>query len=221
MYAIDRELAGQENVTLYVRDPLSSQEFYRDLFGMIVQERYPPGLRRLAPPGEEMGLSLTLRTGSTASSGPVWLSLEVDTVSEVLDLYLLAIMMGAKAMLPRKRGTRWATVITDPDGNRISVWTHVDADVADDRPGKHEPDLRPCRWQWRLSPHETDRHPDDREHADDRRSSTTSTRVRRTELSGMGDVPGRCAGADRVDRRPQAGTRPPVSSTETITEEKE
>jgi predicted enzyme related to lactoylglutathione lyase len=188
MYAIDEELSGKETVTLHVADLSRSHEFYQDLFGLVMHERASPAAHRLMEsPGDELGVSIELSPRAGVEAGPMWLSVEVTSVSEVLDLYLLAIMIGAKAMLPRKRGARWMSVITDPDGNRIAVWTKVDQDSHVEADA-----LRPHRWEWRLSA--VERHDLD-EYRLDRRGPGTLTDV-------ADCLPGRCAsGADRVDRR--------------------
>lgn len=189
MYAIDDQIGRQETVTLHVRDPARSQDFYQDLFGLIMREQAGPRTQRvLETPGTTDHVSVVLRTRVDASDGPVWLSVEVGSVSEVLDLYLLAIMMGAKAVLPRKRGDRWSTVLNDPDGNRICVWTRVD-ESDDSVPGA----LRPQRWEWRMAAPPGQVLEDDL----DRRMA----RATQTPPGGAG-VPGRTAiGADRPDRR--------------------
>jgi catechol 2,3-dioxygenase-like lactoylglutathione lyase family enzyme len=187
MYAIDEEMSGREAVTLKVADPVRSHEFYQDLFGLVLHEESPASGRRLMEsPGCQSDLAIILRQRAVDEPSPMWLSVEVASVSEVLDTYLLAILMGAKALLPRKRGARWNTVITDPDGNQISVWTRVDDEAV------AAPAMRPQRWQWRLSSDRTD----DVDVAIDKRGLRSSVE------DGADSLPGRCAaGADRVDRR--------------------
>jgi predicted enzyme related to lactoylglutathione lyase len=187
MYAIEEELKGQNRVTLDVADPARSHEFYQDLFGLVLREPGSSSQRMLVAPATEPDVAIVLRQRHTDGPGPVWLSVEVGSVSEVLDLYLLGIMMGAKAHLPRKRGPRWTTVITDPDGHRICVWTRVAADEAQGASGS----LRPVRWEWRLA--------QESDVVDDGDVERTN---RRSSLLDDGDgVPGRrAAGPDRVDR---------------------
>lgn len=212
MYAIEEDTKSQETVTLHVSDPARSHEFYQDLFGLIMRETTTPGAQRLLEtPGDQRGVSLLLRRAGE-SEGPLWLSVEVASVGEVLDLYLLAIMMGAKALLPRKRGQRWNTVVTDPDGNRISVWTKVN-----DEAEQPETALRPQRWEWRLSAARGEG-----EMMDD---LAEKAMPRASMLDGASDLPGRsAAGADRVDRRQSAsgGARtPPAPGRNRLLEGKE
>lgn len=126
MYAL--ELENPDAITLYVSDVERSRRFYQELLGLAMesedQELEPP------PSGAGPGVSdlrLELRRQEVDGAAPhsLWLSVEVDTVTDVLDLYLLAIILGSRAILPRKRGERWSTVVTDPDGHRVSIWTHV------------------------------------------------------------------------------------------------
>lgn len=176
MYAIEEE-SSSTTVTLHVSDPARTQEFYQDLFGLILQEHGGAQRDRILQPAcGHSGTVIILRKRTQSTGGPVWLSVEVNSVSEVLDLYLLAIMMGAKAMLPRKRGERWATVITDPDQNRVSIWTRVN----DDHPESSTSDaMRLQRWEWRVSPPREDLITDDFDS--------------RSLHDGMVDLPGRKA----------------------------
>jgi hypothetical protein len=126
MYAL--ELNEQDAITLQVEDLRRSADFYRDLLGLSLEENARgSGTLRLAGLSSDQGeVRLVLRRADADQDHPdLWLSVEVETVTDVLDLYLLSIILGAHAMLPRKRADRWNTVITDPDGYRISVWTHV------------------------------------------------------------------------------------------------
>jgi catechol 2,3-dioxygenase-like lactoylglutathione lyase family enzyme len=142
MYALEGT-SGRETITLRVTDPLRSRGFYQDLFGLAPgrAEAEGPDQVLTIPDGAGDGLSLKLVPGERGHQPDVWLSVEVQSVTEVLDLYLLAIMIGAHATLPRKRAERWNTVVTDPDGNRISIWTTVPKDTGA-RPH------RSPRWEW-------------------------------------------------------------------------
>jgi catechol 2,3-dioxygenase-like lactoylglutathione lyase family enzyme len=126
-----------------VSDPDRSRAFYQDLFGLTA-ERTPWDDEVLSSP-DEGGEGFALRLVAAWDGKPdaeAWLSVEVQTVTEVLDLYLLGVMIGASATLPRRRGERWSTVIADPDGNHITIWTRVPGDLSG-------PPLR-CspRWEW-------------------------------------------------------------------------
>jgi catechol 2,3-dioxygenase-like lactoylglutathione lyase family enzyme len=191
MYAIDEDTLRENSVTLHVTDPARSQEFYQDLFGLILREDPAPGAARtLTLAGEPGAATITLARRTDDSLGPIWLSIEVATVSEVLDLYLLGIIMGARAMLPRKRGSRWSTVVLDPDGNRISIWTRVPEEVPE---ALHARTTRPERWEWRLTP------PDEQADNDNPRSSMRQDAALNTDAATW---PGRRASAaDPVDRR--------------------
>jgi hypothetical protein len=126
MYALKK--SEPETITLHVADPRHSAQFYRDLLGLSSET---PGHGRTIMLGdtnvspEQARLVLRFREEEAEPGSGLWLSVEVDTVTDVLDLYLLSIILGARAMLPRKRGGRWNTVVTDPDGYRISIWTHM------------------------------------------------------------------------------------------------
>jgi catechol 2,3-dioxygenase-like lactoylglutathione lyase family enzyme len=128
MYAFAQH--KQEAVTLVVTDVLRSRKFYQDLLGLVIAEEEIPRsdsavLQGLQSEADDLRIRLRQRLDHLDAPARIWLSIEVDTVSEVLDIYLLAIVMGAKALLPRKRGDRWNTVIFDPDGYRISLWTRI------------------------------------------------------------------------------------------------
>jgi predicted enzyme related to lactoylglutathione lyase len=189
MYAIENDIAGEQAVTMDVTDPARSQEFYQDLFGLVLCESATPSAERvLAVPDGDSKASLIFRPRSASSEGAIWLSVEVSSVSEVLDLYLLAIMMGAKAMLPRKRGSRWATVVTDPDGNRISVWTKVD------EPSRRVEALHPVRWEWKLS--------QEGDHLFEEEPGRIGRLPGGLPAAPVGGTPGRmAAGVDHGDRR--------------------
>ncbi|MEX2219135.1 MAG: VOC family protein [Phycisphaerales bacterium] len=144
MYATDHSPAGP--ITLRVSDAERSRAFYQDLFGLVPGE---PGGRLLRSPDEQEGMELSLEPrGDDGAGADLWLSVQVQGVTEVLDLYLLAIMIGAHASLPRKRGDRWNTVVTDPDGHKISIWTLVPRQWGERErvPGRRSP-----RWEWERS----------------------------------------------------------------------
>jgi hypothetical protein len=142
MYA---DTSGKEVITLRAVDTDRSRGFYQDLFGLVAQDgAADEGLVLSMPPGsgETFGLRLVPR-GDGGGPDELWLSVEVQSITEVLDLYLLAIMIGAHATLPRKRADRWNTVVTDPDGHHISIWTSVPRDAGGRAPVRRSP-----RWEW-------------------------------------------------------------------------
>ena len=146
MYALEGT-SGRETIMLRVADPQRSRGFYQDLFGLApgtgTDAESAGGEVLSIPDGAGEGFALSLIPADRATDQPgMWLSVEVQSVTEVLDLYLLAIMIGAHATLPRKRAERWNTVVTDPDGNRISIWTRVPKD-----PEPHRRHRSP-RWEW-------------------------------------------------------------------------
>jgi len=136
------EETSQQLITLRVTNLDRSRAFYQDLFGLVTEDAGEGDGGTLRSPDESAGFSLRLQPRQEGDGPDLWLSVEVQSVTEVLDLYLLAIMIGAKAALPRKRGERWHTVITDPDGHHISIWTSV--------PRESEALLarRSPRWEW-------------------------------------------------------------------------
>jgi catechol 2,3-dioxygenase-like lactoylglutathione lyase family enzyme len=159
MYSAE-ELVPAEAVTLRVENPGRSRRFYQDLLGLVCGEPVEPGAPvrlRHPEPGSMQGpvVLVARRLGEPAE--PSWLSVEVDAVGDVLDLYLLATMLGARASLPRRRGERWNTVVQDPDGNRLSIWTAVPPDAGAGR-GRDEDEGfsrtragRSPRWLWEES----------------------------------------------------------------------
>src|SRR3954470_17932022 len=145
MYALEGT-SRHETITLRVVDPERSTQFYKDLFGLGGEEAPEvagEGRVLTIPDGGGDALALRLAPATVRTNEPeVWLSVEVQSVTEVLDLYLLAIMIGAHATLPRRRAERWNTVVTDPDGHRISIWTAVPRE-----PEPHRRHRSP-RWEW-------------------------------------------------------------------------
>jgi catechol 2,3-dioxygenase-like lactoylglutathione lyase family enzyme len=133
------ERTSQQLITLRVTDPERARGFYQDLFGLTLDDE---GEATLRSPDDGEGFALRLEAREPGDSPDLWLSVEVQSVTEVLDLYLLAIMIGAQASLPRKRAERWHTVITDPDGHHISIWTTVP------REKEQAPSRRSPRWEW-------------------------------------------------------------------------
>jgi len=134
------EATSQQLITLRVRDPERARAFYQDLFGLTPEGEN--GEVTLKSPDDGEGFALRLLPRQEGDAPDLWLSIEVQSVTEVLDLYLLAIMIGAQASLPRKRAERWHTVITDPDGHHISIWTTVS------REAEAAPPRRSPRWEW-------------------------------------------------------------------------
>jgi catechol 2,3-dioxygenase-like lactoylglutathione lyase family enzyme len=143
MYAVD-QTSGRDEVLIRVKDLDRSRAFYQDLFGLRA-EAAPQDERALASPDDgPAGFLLRLVPGEReGSSGDLWLSVQVQSIAEVLDLYLLAIMIGAHATLPRKRAERWNTVITDPDGHHVSIWAAVPRESKREQPLRRSP-----RWEW-------------------------------------------------------------------------
>jgi catechol 2,3-dioxygenase-like lactoylglutathione lyase family enzyme len=149
MYSLEGP-SSWELITLRVRNAELTREFYQDLFGLVDAPADEPGVA-VALQGAEAGAGgflLRLLESAGGDEPELWLSVEVGSVTEVLDLYLLAIMIGARATLPRKRGERWNTVVLDPDGNHISIWTPVprDSEPAERGAGRRSP-----RWEWERS----------------------------------------------------------------------
>ncbi len=115
-----------EAVTLDVTDLDRSGAFYATYFGLA--------------PGGPVGHGRLLVSQADESVGPITLKLrhcdrvvvhqelgiEVDDASEVLDLYLLMILSGLRATLPRTAGGRLTTVVIDPDGHRVAVWARAE-----------------------------------------------------------------------------------------------
>jgi catechol 2,3-dioxygenase-like lactoylglutathione lyase family enzyme len=123
-----------------------SGEFYADLLGLAAASP-EDGILRMRGPGED-GATLLLKERAAGHDAPdLCLSIEVDSLADVLDLYLLAAMLGARALLPRRRGDLWKTVITDPDGYRISVWARVPAQAPTEAFGRVAASRSP-RWAW-------------------------------------------------------------------------
>jgi hypothetical protein len=192
MYAI--ELDNQDTITLDVTDVERSQHFYQDLLGLSAGsgQQNDAELAGLSSETRDMRLQLRQRrVGSPIQS--LWLSVEVDTVTDVLDLYLLAIILGSRALLPRKRGDRWNTVVTDPDGHRVSIWTHVPREA----PGRDAGAPTQVRRSPRLEWEKTQRHGDD---ASDRRSAQNTQQENTASLFGRG-----AEGADIGISNPSAG----------------
>jgi catechol 2,3-dioxygenase-like lactoylglutathione lyase family enzyme len=154
MYAI--ELDNRDTITLQVSDVERSRRFYGDLLGLSAhrQSEGDAFLRGINSDATNLELHLHRREGAPDS---FWLSVQVDSVTDVLDLYLLAIILGSKALLPRKRGDRWNTVVTDPDGHRVSIWTHVPREAPGrDAAGPAHAGRSP-RLEWELSHRPGDR----------------------------------------------------------------
>lgn len=193
MYAI--ELDNQDTITLDVTDVERSQHFYQDLLGLSAgsgQQNNDAELAGLSSETRDMRLQLRQRrVGSPIQS--LWLSVEVDTVTDVLDLYLLAIILGSRALLPRKRGDRWNTVVTDPDGHRVSIWTHVPREA----PGREAGSPTQVRRSPRLEWEKTRRHGED---ASDHRSAQNTQQENTASLFGRG-----AEGADIGISNPSAG----------------
>ncbi len=154
MYAI--ELENPDAITLVVSDVDRSRRFYQDLLGLTAGSDTAAGsvLGGLNSGSSDLRLELRKQARGELVTSSMWLSVEVDSVGDVLDLYLLAIILGSKATLPRKRSDRWNTVVTDPDGHRISIWTHVPADTPGRDAGADVQGRQPlspdsglsCRW---------------------------------------------------------------------------
>jgi hypothetical protein len=131
------------------------------------------------------------------SDEALWLAVQVDEVSDVLDLYLLATMLGARASLPRRRGGRWTTVVLDPDGNRLSIWTAVPSGAPRGGEGAEGNEgfsrtraARSPRWAWESRERAPLRHGRARETetaarpADGREANAALSWAGRTEESG-------------------------------------
>lgn len=151
MYALDLE--NSDAITLYVGDVERSRRFYQDLLGLSgeQEESQEAVLRGLTSESSDLQLRLRARTSQEEGSSSLWLSVEVDTVTDVLDLYLLAIILGSRAILPRKRGERWNTVVTDPDGHRVSIWTRVPRDLPGRDANVPTHARRSPRLQWEMA----------------------------------------------------------------------
>jgi catechol 2,3-dioxygenase-like lactoylglutathione lyase family enzyme len=139
------DTSQRNEITIRVSDPDRARAFYQDLFGLQTDaESSWDDQVLVSPQGAPEAFQLRLVTGErTGPSGDIWLSMQVGSITEVLDLYLLAIMIGGRATLPRKRGDRWNTVITDPDGHHVSVWTNVPAEATAPQHARRSP-----RWEW-------------------------------------------------------------------------
>jgi catechol 2,3-dioxygenase-like lactoylglutathione lyase family enzyme len=158
------ELVPAEIVTLRVEDLRRSRRFYQDLLGLVATEPADQGagvrLEHAVAGSLEAPLLLVPRVSGEGGEAS-WLSVQVDAVGDVLDLYLLATMLGARASLPRRRGERWNTVVQDPDGNRLSIWTAVPPETAagpgrEDQGEEREGFSRTAaerspRWVWEES----------------------------------------------------------------------
>ena len=172
------ELPPAEAVTLRVDDLRRTRRFYQDLLGLVASESGDRVTLESAEEGSgQAPLVLIERSGGELDDAS-WVSVQVDAVSDVLDLYLLATMLGAKASLPRRRGERWNTVVQDPDGHRLSIWTAVPPEGRTE-PGRDEPAGdrggysrtragRSPRWVWEEREREPIRHRREREEEDNR-----------------------------------------------------
>jgi catechol 2,3-dioxygenase-like lactoylglutathione lyase family enzyme len=130
MYAIELD---HQAITLRVADLDRSRQFYEELLGLsgrasgggVLLEGLADEFEGEAP-GQRLRMQLV--PGAFGEPDPMWLSVEVAGVTDVLDLYLLAIILGCRAAMPRRKGERWTTVVTDPDGHRLSVGAPVTAE---------------------------------------------------------------------------------------------
>jgi hypothetical protein len=131
-------------LTLSVFDAERSTKLYEGLFGLTTAAGFTsPGevLLQGIGPGPVGALRLVEREGATL---PVDIAIELETPADVLDLYLLALMLGVRAKLPRVRERRLRTIIVDHDGHRIWAWTKLPA-PSGRAPGRHDDSRRSRR----------------------------------------------------------------------------
>lgn len=123
--ADDRRLAAPATAAvLRVSDVGRSREFYTRLLGAAFVEWRgdSPGLPRLvlaACPGSRAPQILLVSCSSPV--GACRLSIEVESAGEVLDLYLLALMLEADGARLDVRANLPVFSIRDPDGHLIEV----------------------------------------------------------------------------------------------------
>jgi catechol 2,3-dioxygenase-like lactoylglutathione lyase family enzyme len=116
-------------VILYVKDPIASLAFYRDLLGMTVVEE-SPGWVQLDGGGTHLALhphpSIPADRGSAAS----WVVFEVDDVHgtyRALRDRGVAFLCEPKQVCGDEKKAGLSADLKDPDGNPISIFGYVTA----------------------------------------------------------------------------------------------
>lgn len=133
-------------VTLRVRDPERSAEFYRIVLGLVSA---PPG----AHPGADtrviqgsastqMGFKLVFTEGLPPGdhlTGLDRVSFEVPSRESVDRIYEEATRHRARAIQPRLYEGHWQTFIFDPDGYKVEVFTRAGNGASRPSAEPHEP----------------------------------------------------------------------------------
>jgi hypothetical protein len=113
--------------TLRVSDLGVSERFYRDLFGFVRAPGVEGGAVTLRSPLSayaHVSIRLAPRDGSGSGDGcaePGGFRMEVESSGELLDVYMLARLLGVEAEEPEFRRGLPVLRLLDPDGHQIEI----------------------------------------------------------------------------------------------------
>jgi catechol 2,3-dioxygenase-like lactoylglutathione lyase family enzyme len=125
-------------IELGVSDLARSRAFYADLLGFVPAEGwgYSDSRVTLVSPLLAHGYRYLVLTRSRGTTGGGGMLLELESLAELLDLYMLARLLGAETSQLVTRGRTLSVCVIDPDGHRIEL-----------RAAPHyEPDPGTLRW---------------------------------------------------------------------------
>jgi len=127
--AADVRLSKLSMVILYVRDPMASLPFYRDLLGMTVQEA-SPGWVQLDAGGASVSLHPHPKMPEKRHDAESWVVFHVDdprAAYEALRAKGVTFMGPPKQVCGDDKTIGLSADFTDPDGNRLSLFGMVPA----------------------------------------------------------------------------------------------